>query len=48
MIEERDWAEDQPVEPDNICRECDGTGADEDGHLCKGCQGKGYVSNTLK
>lgn len=31
-----------PVEVDNICAECDGTG-DQNGHLCKDCGGKGYL-----
>jgi hypothetical protein len=26
----------------DICPDCDSSGADEDGHLCKSCQGKGY------
>lgn len=29
-------------QPDNICPDCDSAGTDEDGHLCKSCQGKGY------
>jgi DnaJ-class molecular chaperone len=35
--------EDEPEpEQDNICPECDSDGTDENGHLCKSCQGKGY------
>jgi len=29
---------------DNLCPECDSSGMDENGHLCKACQGKGYVN----
>lgn len=35
--------DDEPEqEPDNICPDCDSGGTDENGHLCKTCQGKGY------
>jgi hypothetical protein len=27
---------------DDICKTCDGTGADEDGRICKDCGGKVY------
>ncbi len=30
-----------PVEPDNICTECDGDGTVH-GQLCKACNGKGH------
>jgi hypothetical protein len=27
----------------DVCPECDSAGTDENGHLCKSCQGKGYL-----
>lgn len=38
--------EDQPFGTDfgndNICDECSSTGTDDNGQLCKSCNGKGY------
>lgn len=43
--------DDDPIEDfinngkdDDICPQCDGTGTDDEGHLCKECQGKGHIN----
>lgn len=35
--------DDEIVEADNTCAECDGTGEFPKDHLCKACNGKGYI-----
>jgi len=42
MSEEKDKP--NTPEDDKLCDQCDSSGMDENGHLCKACQGKGYVN----